>query len=461
MTQTVPVAKGSAFRQRLEWILDPVAYLQKNHQQYPDLFITKSVGFGYSPIYVSHPEALQQILTNDRREFSAPGDMNETLRPITGDSSLFLLSGEQHKQRRQLLAPPFHGERLLSYGQAILDTTEQVMRAIPPHHVFVGRRLTQKITLQVILQVVFGIYEGERYQKIQKNLTEMLDSFDSPLNSAFLLVPALQKDWGAWSPWGRFQRQKQSIDALIYEELAERRKNLDPNATDILSLMMSARYEDGSAMSDTELRDELMTLLLAGHETTATAIAWALYWVYRQPDAQSRLLAEFQSLGNDPDPMEIAKLPYLTAFCNETLRLTPVAMLTFPRVAQKPVELLGYSLEAGTILLGCMFLTHRRQDLYPNPQQFRPERFLERKYSPYEFIPFGNGSRRCIGDTLAQFEMKLALFQILSYYDLALAETKPERLQRRGLTLTPARGVKLILNGRKISLSSSREVARI
>jgi cytochrome P450 len=208
---------------------------------------------------------------------------------------------------------------------------------------------------------------------------------------------------------------------------------------------MASRYEDGEALSDVELRDELMTFLLAGHETTATAIAWGLYWTHRYPEVKDKLRAELDTLGDNPDPMDVVKLPYLSAVCNETLRVTPVAMLTFPRQVEEPVNLLGYDLERGDVVLGCMYMTHQREDLYANPKQFRPELFLERKYSPYEFIPFGNGSRRCIGDALATFEMKLAIAHILSDYELSLADQRPERLQRRGVVLSPARGVRMIL----------------
>ena len=275
----------------------------------------------------------------------------------------------------------------------------------------------------MIIEVVFGIYQGDRYEKIRQLLAEMLDLFNSPLTSALLFFPQLQKDWGAWSPWGRFQRQRDAIDQLIYQEIAERRENPSPDRQDVLSLLMASRYEDGEALSDNELRDELMTFLFAGHETTATAIAWGLYWTHRYLEVKDKLRTELATLGDNPDPMDIVKLPYLSAVCNETLRITPVAMLIFPRQVEEPVNLMGYDLEVGDVVLGCMYMTLQREDLYPNPKQFRPERFLEHKYSPYEFIPFGNGSRRCIGDALAMFEMKLALAHILSDYELSLALT--------------------------------------
>lgn len=178
-------------------------------------------------------------------------------------------------------------------------------------------------------------------------------------------------------------------------------------------------------------------------------MAWALYWIHKKPEVREKLLQELDTLGDSPDPMSIFRLPYLTAVCNETLRIHPVAMLTFPRVVQEPVELLGHSLEPGAILVGCMYLTHQREDLYPQPKQFQPERFLERQFSPYEFIPFGGGVRRCLGEALAVFEMKLVIATILSRYQLTLAYHQPEVPRRRGVTLAPARGVQIVITGQR------------
>jgi cytochrome P450 len=276
-------------------------------------------------------------------------------------------------------------------------------------------------------------------------MTKLTELFASPLTSAFLFLPSIQKDLGEWSPWGNFVRQRAQIDKLIYIEIAERHANHDPNRTDILSMLMAARDEEDKPMTDLELRDELLTLLFAGHETTATAMSWALYWVHRLPDVKEKLLQELKSVSDPTDWMSIFRLPYLTAVCNETLRIYPVAMLTFPRVVEEPVELLGYKLEPKTIILGCIYLVHHREDLYPNAEQFKPERFLDRQYSPYEFMPFGGGVRRCVGEALAQFEMKIVLATILLNYDLELSDRNPVKPQRRGVTLAPAGGIKMTL----------------
>jgi cytochrome P450 len=303
----------------------------------------------------------------------------------------------------------------------------------------------QDISLQIILQAVFGLYEGERCQQLKMLMNKMSELFTSPFSSSFLFFPAIQKDLGAWSPWGNLVRQRERIDQLIYMEIAERRANLDLNRTDILSMLMAARDEEGNPMTDLELRDELLTLLFAGHETTATAMSWALYWIHHLPNVKEKLLQELKSVTDPTDWMSIFRLPYLTAVCNETLRIHPVAMLTFPRVVAEPVELLGYKLELNTIVIGCIYLLHHREELYPDAEQFKPERFLDRQFSPYEFMPFGGGVRRCVGEALAQFEMKIVLATILLNYNLELSDRKPVKPQRRGVTLAPAGGIKMTL----------------
>ena len=444
-----PIKTPSLF-QKIQWIADPVGYMENCAKTYPDIFSVEIVGFGDGLVFVDRPEAIQKILTNDQRKiFSAPGDLNVILKPLLGDYSLIMLSGDRHRKRRQVLMPPFHGDRMRSYGDLIVNLTEQVFNDLPVNQVFSARTATQEISLQVILQAVFGLYEGESCQRIKHLLALMSDLFRSPLTSAFLFFPYLQKDLGSWSPWGNFLRQREAIDQLIYQEIAQRRSHPDSDSIDILSMLMAATDEEGNPMTEQELRDELMTMLFAGHETTATAMAWALYWIHHLPQVKAKLLEELASLGESPDPMSIFRLPYLTAVCNETLRIHPVAMLTFPRVVQEPVELAGHQLQPGTTVVGCIYLTHQREDIYPEAKKFIPERFLDRQYSPYEFMPFGGGVRRCIGEALAIFEMKLVLATILAKYDLALADKRPEKPRRRGVTLAPGNGVKMIIKGQR------------
>ncbi len=435
--------------QRFQWIADPIGFMEAAARRYGDIFAVP-VGLDYKPlVYVSNPQAIQELLTRDTKEFTAPGKFNKILQPLLGEYSVIMVDGDRHRRQRQLLMPPFHGERMRAYGQLICDITKQVMSQLTPGKAFCARSLMQNISLEVILSAVFGIHEGERFHKLNHLLSALTDFFKSPLTSSFLFLPVLQKDLGPWSPWGQFTRIQQQIDELLYTEIQERREQYDPERTDILTLLLSARDEAGEPMTDEELHDELLTLLFAGHETTATAMAWALYWVHHLPEVHDKLLEQLDPLGDFPDPLSIARLPYLTAVCQETLRIYPVGMLTFPRVAQFPVKLMGYDIEPGTILMGCIYLTHQREDLYPEPKKFKPERFLDRQFSPYEFLPFGGGTRRCVGMALAQFEMKLVLATILLHYQLALVDNRPVRPQRRGVTLAPAGGVKMVLKGQR------------
>ena len=448
--------KTPRLMQNLQWVLDPTGYMESAARQRPDIFRAKVVGFNSDLIFVNHPQAVQYILTNDRKEFTSPGELNQILAPLVGNTAIFLLSGERHRRQRQLLMPPFHGDRMRTYGQLITNLTERTMSQLPVEKSFVARSVLQSISLRVILEAVFGVQQEDRYQQLQQLLGSMGENFSSPLSSMFLFFPFLQQDWGAWSPWGAFLRQRQQLDELLYAEISDRRANPRSDRTDILSLLMASRDEEGIPMTDQELRDELVSLMIAGHETTATAMTWALYWIHHLPDVRAKLLQELDSLGSDSDPTSITRLPYLTAVCQETLRIYPIAMLTFPRVVQQPLKLLGYDLEPGMTLMGCIYLVHQREELYPQPKQFRPERFLTNKFSNYEFMPFGGGVRRCIGEALALFEMKLVLATILSQYELALAEQRPVQPKRRGVTLAPAGGVKITLTKKRSNRSSAK-----
>ena len=226
--------------------------------------------------------------------------------------------------------------------------------------------------------------------------------------------------------------------------LRERRAELDQNRQDILSLMMAARYDDGQGMSDEELHDELMTLLVAGHETTASALTWAFYWIDRLPEVREKLLQELNTLGVNTDLSSVAKLPYLTAVYQETLRIYPIVMTAFPRIVKTPITIMGYELREGMVIVPSIYLAHHREEVYPQSKQFKPERFLERQYSPYEYLPFGGGNRRCIGMAFAQYEMKIVLATVLSEFQVSLVNKRPVRPVRRGLTLAAPAGMLMV-----------------
>jgi len=432
--------------QLIRWIADPLKFQNLCYQKYGDIFTIHLGGLG-SYVIIGNPQMIQEIFSQDK-QFDV-GRGNALAEPLVGKNSLMLVDGDRHRRERKLLMPPFHGERLQTYAEQICLITEQIVCQWQIGQLFVARTAMQKISLEIILQIVFGLSEGERYQQIKPLLTAWIDMTDSPLRSSILFLGFLQQDWGAWSPWGQMKRRQRQVHDLLQAEIEDRRTTGDEGRADVLSLMMKARDENGQQMSDEELRDELLTILFAGHETTATMLAWALYQIHQLPDIREKLLLELDSLGENPNPMEIAQLPYLTAVCQETLRMYPVLPVIFPRITKSSMKIAGYQFDAETTLMPSIYLVHYREDLYPDAKQFKPERFFEHQYSPSEYLPFGGGNRRCLGYALAQLEMKLVLATILSKYQLALAENKSVKLQRRGFTLAPAGGVQMVMSGKR------------
>ncbi|MCU0544299.1 MAG: cytochrome P450 [Oscillatoriaceae cyanobacterium Prado104] len=440
------IPKGFKLLRTARIIMNPLGYLEERYQQYGDIFSQEFSSFPRQVI-ISNPQGIQEIFTADPKLFQS-GAGNQIALPLVGANSLLLLDGDRHFQQRKLLMPPLHGERMKTYGKIIRDTTEKVIHNWTPGSTFKAQAQMQEISLEVILHAVFGLSEGERYREIQQIIVKMLDVFSNPLSATFLFFKSLQKDLGAWSPWGRFLAGRQRLDELLYQEIRERQARVQLLGEDILSLLISARDEAGEPMSEVELRDELMTMLFAGHETTATALSWALYWIHYVPEVRENLLQELSTIdAENADAIEITKLPYLNAVCSETLRFYPIIFFAFPRILQAPMQLMGYNIPKGIMLSPCIYLVHHREDIYPEPKRFKPERFLERQFSPYEYFPFGGGNRRCIGAAFAMFEMKLVLAKILSRYSLELAEKGPVAAVRRGLTIAPRGGVRLRVTG--------------
>ncbi len=298
-------------------------------------------------VFISNPQLTEAIFTAHEDQFDT-GKSNKILQPTLGDNSLLLLDGERHQRQRQLLMPPFHGERMRAYSQLIAQITEEIAQIWKEGTTFSLRPQMQEISLRVILRAVFGLHEGLRYNELKRRLNTFLEATTSPFGSAMAFFPVLQKDLGAWSPGGRFVRQKQKIDGLFYSEIRDRRAYLDPSRTDILSLLLAARDEEGQPMTEVELRDELMKLLLAGHETTVTALTWAVYWIGQNPTVKEKLLAELTTWSKNSDLSLIARLPYLNAVCAEALRLYPVAVIVSPRIVKKRFNASDYSFGAGT-----------------------------------------------------------------------------------------------------------------
>ena len=438
-------SKTPHWLQMMKYIIDPIGFLDKTAKRYGDIFTLSGSLSTADPkpvVVVTHPQAIQQIFTRPQ-EITSPGELHQSMAPFVGDNSLFVIDGIRHQHRRKLLMPPFHSKQLYTYGQSICKVTRTIINSHSPNQAFSVYLALQEISLQVILETVFGLRDVELRQQIRQSYLSHKEYFKNSLMLLLVIFPILRKDLGRWSTWGQFLYLKQQLDELIYAEIRKCRQQNDSTRTDILSLLVSARDETGEPMTDDELCDDLRLLFSAGQEPTAIAVAWAIYWLHTHPEILEKLRQELDDLGADPDPIAIARLPYLTAVCNETMRISPIIPFASPRLAQVPIELMGHRLNPNTILDCCIYLTHQREDLYPEPKKFKPERFLERKFSFYEFLPFGGGMRGCIAQPLAEFEIKLMLAMLVSHYEWKLVNQQPERYKVEGTFLTPANGVQV------------------
>jgi cytochrome P450 len=355
----------------------------------------------------------------------------EVMAPVTGPSSILLLDGERHLRMRKLMLPPFHGEAIAHYADQIAAITNREVDSWRPGQRVRTRLVAQRITMEVIIRAVFGITDPDRIAEMKRLLPRL--SSVNPL----IALEAARKDLGPLSPWHRFVRDRDRVDAMLYEEIEQRRGEPGSNGRgDILTLLLAARDEDGEPLTDRELRDELITILLAGHETTASSIGWAFERLLRTPAALERLTAEAKAAETGD---------YVDAVIKETLRLRPVVPEVF-RAPTEPTELGGYLFAPGTQLAAAIFLVQLDPQLYPpDPEAFRPERFLEGAPEPYTWIPFGGGVRRCLGAAFAQLEMKVVIQTILARAKLRASRPADEKARFRGVTLLPSRGGEAIV----------------
>ncbi len=455
VTSKLPGPKTPALVQWAQWINDPINFLENAAQRYDDIFITR-LGWNMTPqVFVSNPKALQKIFT-DNSSFQAPGSANQIFRPFLGDLSITrTLDLAHYWRKRKLLMPSFHGERVEAHGQLISNITEQAMSHVKLGKPFSALQIMQHIAQELILKGVLGIREGKRLEKLRQLLIDWLKVLSNPVGSTLLYIPFLQRDLGSWNPWGRLCQLNQEINQLLEAEIQERRQHYDPSGSDVLTLLVQARDEAGQPVPDAELRDDMLTLLAAGQESTASAMAIALHWIHRAPEVREKLLEDLESLNGSQNSSAISRLPYLNAVCQETLRMYPVAAWAFPRVVKKSVELKGYKLDPGIEVLPVIYLTHRNENLYPEPDQFKPERFLKKQFSPYEYLPFGGGSHICIGGALAMLEMKVVLATIISRYELELTSNQPLQVHVRRITLDPDGGVEMVATGQRQNQKSS------
>jgi cytochrome P450 len=394
--------------------------------------------------YTGDPEAIRAVYTADPDVFGVRA-VNATA-PILGRTSLAVSTGEQHRRARKLLAPPFNAGTMRAYGAAMVAAARAAAAPWVRERPFSMLEIAQSIALDVIVRVVFGMEGEERVRRTRAAVLRLIDS----MSPAIFLFPKIRRHFLGLGPWARFQRASSALDALLLEQIRARRA-APHERQDILSLLVSVRDEDGRAMEDAALVEQLRTLLFAGHETTATAMAWAMYWLHREPGVLARALEEIDALGAEPAPDALASLPFLEATCFEALRMHP-PVVEVGRTTQQPFPLGRYTVPAGEAIVPSPILLHAREDLYPNPDRFQPERFLSWKPSPFEFIPFGGGSKRCLGAAFAMYEMKVVLGTLLHENRLRLVSEAPIQYVRRGITMGPKGGVPMVLEARIVKL---------
>lgn len=417
--------------QTMRWMFRPIEFLEEARGRYGETFGIKFIGFKTPLYFTSDPGAAKAVYSN-RRNTLPPG-RNTVLEPVMGTRSILLLEGDEHMARRKLMLPPFHGERMRAYESVIEEVIGREIDSWRIGEEFRIHPRMQSVTLEVILRAVFGVAEQERLTRMGERLGVLLVQTAAPSKQ---LIGLASQRLGRWGPWRSFDNTLRRVDEVIYEEIEARRRDPElESREDILSMLIQARFEDGSEMSDAELRDQLVTLLLAGHETTATALAWTFDLLLRHPEALERLRAEISEGGEDE---------YLRAVITESLRLRPVIPIAGRRLAEE-IEVDGYTLPAGTDISPSIYLTHTRSDVYPDPLAFKPERFLEQPPDTYAWIPFGGGVRRCLGAAFAEFEMRIVLREVLGRCTLAAASSKPEGIKRRNITFSPRRGTPVVL----------------
>ncbi|MFQ5458021.1 MAG: cytochrome P450 [Myxococcota bacterium] len=443
MSRLPPGPRLPRIFQIYRWLRDPVPFLEGYARAYGEAFTLR---FPATPpiVIFTNPDAVKEIFTGDPDVLHA-GAANVVLEPLMGQNSVLLIDGARHRRERRRMTPPFRGDRMKAYGDVMREVTNRSIDAWPEGEAFPIHRQTQGITLDIILRTVFGLEEGELFKELRESLIEGITLGSNPI----YLLPIFHVNLGPLTAWRKISRMMQRSDELLYAEFARRRAEGKTGRSDVLSMLLEARGEDGAPMTDEELRDQMVTLLVAGHETTATALAWVVHRMLANPDVYAKLRRELRDVGgNGPVAVDqMDRLEYLDAVIKETMRLNPIIPFVV-RLARKPVRIGGWDIPEGVVVGPCIYLTHRRADVWPDPLAFRPERFLGLRPSPYTFFPFGGGTRLCLGASFATYEMKIVLAELLRRTQLRAAPGHTVRVVRRSITLAPSGGVPVILEGR-------------
>jgi cytochrome P450 len=438
--------------QTLLWMFRPLPFMERCRTRHGDVF-TVRLPLSGGVVNICDPQLIRTVFA-DRGDRLRAGEANIALESVLGSRSVLLLDGPEHMRQRKLMLPSFHGERMQRHGPLIAGITARRVEGWSTGRAFALRAEFQEITLDVILRAVFGLAEGERLSELRASLGDLLASGRNRL----AMLPPLQRPLGGLSPWARMMRARAACDRVLYAEIHRRRAAPDlAERDDVLSLLLLARDEQGREMTDAELRDELITLLLAGHETTATSLAWLFDLLLHEPAAMRRLEAEVlegggrgeapRTMGASAPDRRDGGTAWLDACITEAMRLRPVVPVVARRLTE-PLEIGGWLLPAGSYVAPNILLTHRRADTYPEPLRFRPERFLDRRADTFAWLPFGGGIRRCLGAAFATFEMRTVVSEVIRQVRLRPAARRPEPIRRRGITLVPGRGPRVIAERR-------------
>ena len=424
------------------FIFQNVRFIDWARRRYGDMVTFRTL-FDPCFVMVFEPELVKQVFRGPPSQLRA-GEANAVLEMVVGQNSLLLLDGAAHLRERKLLLPPFHGERMRAYEEVMREAADREIDSWPVGRPFPLLASMRSLTLDVILRAVFGVDEGPRMEELKRRIRTMLDPTANRYGLLLMVMTGGRLGTGTGD---RFEEQRRGVDELIYEEIARRRDADDlEEREDVFSMLLLARDEDGEAMTDRELRDELVTLLVAGHETTATGLAWSFELLLRNPVVLNRLrplLAQGDSA-------------YLDAVVKESLRLRPVILGVGRVVREEPFRLGDYEIPVGIEINPSIGAIHRRADRYPSPREFRPQRFLgEDSPDTYTWLPFGGGTRRCIGASFASFEMSVVIRRVLERADLAPAGRRPERGVRQGVTFVPKRGTRVVMRKSPVPASAA------
>jgi cytochrome P450 len=424
----VPGPRAPAPLQTLAWIAAPGPFLRGARARYGDTFALE-LAYAGRWVVVCHPDAVREVFGGDQDGFHA-GEANRVLRPLLGSRSILLLDDEPHLRRRRLLGAALQGARPERREESMRNVAERELATLPVGRATALLPRLQAITLEVIMHAVLGAEAQARAGALRGALADLLRwcSERRALAALLLLGPERTLRHSA------LPRLLARVDEQLYAQIALSRS--DPRLherEDVLAALLRAREEHGEPIADADVRDQLITLLVAGHETTAAALAWAVERLLRAPAVLARLRGELAA----------GQPAYLDAVCRETLRLWPVLPIAGRRLA-RPARLGGHELQAGTNVAACIYLLHRRADLYPEPERFRPERFLQGAPDTYAWIPFGGGARRCLGGAFALAEMRAVLAAIVTGPTLRPSRARGERVRRRALIWAPARGAEVV-----------------